>query len=411
MNLELIERPQPVGVFPYPAGLLLIPPGDGHDSVRESLLAGKLPDAFPVGLGFLQAALVDDIDGSLARLAELDDDDPVVLANRLVLAPDRRILELARRAATGALAEHVELVAFIVGLRIDPVDPATLDREFEVMARAARVALALQRRDVTAAAEDLEVAAQVAMAFSRPLAGQMLGQLANVQLDDGGTRRAQITFQAALDALADTDLATSRAELHVQAGAMYQEMSEAAPRLLKEAIEHYHKALGLIDVRSSPATYATANANLGLAYMTMPMVQASDQLRVGIAVQAMREALKVFQPDTYPERWSATQLNLANALVYMPSTHQADNIAEAVELYEAVLQHRDRQSDPQGRARVLANQGNALAHLGAFPEAKLRLHEARAIFEEFEEHAAVRSVRSILDEVAKHESLIRQDRG
>lgn len=60
---------------------------------------------------------------------------------------------------------------------------------------------------------------------------------------------------------------------------------------------------------------------------------------------------------------------------------------------------------------MLANQGNALAHLGAFADAKVRLHEARTIFEEFDEIEAVRSVRSILDEIAKHESLIRHDVG
>jgi tetratricopeptide (TPR) repeat protein len=304
----------------------------------------------------------------------------------------------------------VELVAFVTGLRIDPPDPAEHVGELRVMALAARASLALERKDIAAATDDLEDAAQLAMTFSRPLAGQLLGQLANAQLDDGGAKRAQITFQAAIDALHDTDLRVSCAELHVAAGAMYQEMSEAAPRLLKQAIEHYHSALQLIDVESAPDSYATANANLGLAYMTMPMTQASDQLRVGVAVLAMREALKVFTPDGHVDRWSSTQLNLANALVYMPSTHQAENIAEAVELYEAVLQHRDRHRDPHGRARVLANQGNALAHLGAFADAKIRLHEARAIFEEFEEHDSVRSVRSVLDEVAKHESLLRQDR-
>jgi tetratricopeptide (TPR) repeat protein len=123
----------------------------------------------------------------------------------------------------------------------------------------------------------------------------------------------------------------------------------------------------------------------------------------------MREALTYFTPETHRDRWSSTQLNLANALVYMPSKHQAENIAEAVELYEQVLEVRDRHTDPQGRARVLANQGNALAHLGFFDDAKSKLHEARSIFEEFEERDAVMAVRSVLDEIAKHESILRQD--
>ncbi len=190
---------------------------------------------------------------------------------------------------------------------------------------------------------------------------------------------------------------------------MYQEMSEAAPRLMQQAINHYHQALALVDAKSAPESFAVANANLGLAYVTMPMHEASDQLRIGVAVQSMREALSVFTPERHAERWASTQINLANALVYMPSKHQAENIAEAVDLYEDVLSHRDRHSDPGGRARVLANQGNALAHLGVFGDAKSKLHEARAIFEEFEDDGAVQSVRSVLDQIARQETIGRQE--
>ena len=301
------------------------------------------------------------------------------------------------------------MVGFVVGLLLDPPKPESTDGEFAAMAHSAVATLALERHDTALAIEALEQAAQAANEVSAPMAGQLLGQLANVQLDEGGDKRAAVTFQAAVDALQDSDLHVSRAELHVSAGAMFQEMSESAPRLMNQAINHYHQALALVNAETAPETFAIANANLGLAYITMPMTEASDQLRVGVAVQSMREALEYFTPETHPDRWSSTQLNLANALVYMPSKHQADNIAEAVGLYEGVLQHRDRDSDPQGRARVLANQGNALAHLGVFDDAKSKLHEARSLFEEFEEEEAVRSVRGVLDEIARHESLIRQD--
>lgn len=410
MPTSPLPRPQPVGVFPMPAGLLLIDGDPDQDAVRRALTNGQRPDEFPPSLRYYQLAIDDDVDGALAAITG---DGAVAAANRLVLDPTPERLETARHAALGDddAAAHVELVAFITGSRSAPPDADTVDAELAANVHAARATLALERRDITTAADELETAAQLALPVSRALAGQLLGQLAHVQLDDGGAKRAQTTFQAALDALAGTDLFVSRAELHVAAGAMFQEMSEAAPRLTKQAIDHYQSALRLVDRATAPETWAIANANLGLIYLTMPMTEASDQLRVGIAVQSMREALTVLDAETHRDRWSSTQLNLANALVYMPSTHQADNIAEAVELYEGVLAHRDRQRDPQGRARVLANQGNALAHLGAFADAKVRLHEARTIFEEFDELDAVRSVRSILDEIAKHESLIRQDAG
>lgn len=83
----------------------------------------------------------------------------------------------------------------------------------------------------------------------------------------------------------------------------------------------------------------------------------------------------MYTKEDHPEQWASVQLNLANSLVYTPSRHQADNLVEAVELYEAVLQSRDRDTDPVGRARVLANQGNALAHLGVFDQARAKLYD------------------------------------
>ncbi len=399
-----LARPQPLGVFPLPAGYLLVPDGEDLDDARRLLVAGRRPDPMPERLGFYAAALDGDGDAALALLG----DTTIDRVNRLVLDPSperyRAVCRDVAQAADETLIAHMANVGFLLGLEATPPDPAGVDGEFAAMIDAAQATAALERGDRAAAIDHLEAGAQSAYTVSPALAGQLMGQLANVQLDEGGTQRAAITFQAALDLLEGTELYLSRAELHVAAGAMYQEMSEAAPRLMQQAINQYLQATALITADTAPETFAVANANLGLAYLTMPMHEASDQLRMGVAVQAMRDALGVFTPESHPERWSSTQLNLANALVYLPSAHQADNIAEAVDLYEDVLAHRDRDRDPLGRARVLANQGNALAHLGLFEAATARLHEARAIFEEFDQIDAVTTVRSILDEIVKQES-------
>lgn len=402
-----LPRPQPLGVFPLPAGYLLIGPGEGHDAARGALVAGRRPEVFPETLRYYAAALEGDLPGALEALGT--GDDPIALANRLVLAPDAELLARLRAVADGDLRAHVETIAFIVGLAPAPPEVAGTDGELAAMIHAAHATQALERRDRGTALDHLEEAARVAQPVSRPLAGQLLGQMANIQLDEGGTRRAKVTLEAAIDALTGTDLAVSLAELHVTAGAMFQEMSEAAPRLMKAAIDHYLEALSLITIDTAPETFAIANANLGLAYLTTPMNEASDLLRTGIAVQSMRDALKVFTAETHPERWASTQLNLANALVYMPSKHQAENIAEAIELYEDVLALRDRNRDPQGRARVLANQGNALAHLGMFDHATAKLTEARSLFEEFGEFDAVRTVRDVLDGIARQTTLTKAD--
>ena len=128
-----------------------------------------------------------------------------------------------------------------------------------------------------------------------------------------------------------------------------------------------------------------------------------------MAAQSLRSALKVYTPEDYPEEWASVQLNLANSLVYTPSSHQGDNLVEAVNLSEAVLAARDRDTDPLGRARVLANQGNALAHLADFDQAKAKLYEARFLFEELGDHDSMRTVRGVLDEISRQQALDRTE--
>lgn len=421
---RVLARPQPLGVFGLPAGYLLIPADPAFDEARLALVAGHRPAVFPDGLAWYERALDGEVDGALAGLPTPPSDAAgalLVAANRLVLDPSPEAF-LRLRADAAALGDeaftaHVDTLGFILGLLPEPpatpepsAEPGTgIEGEMAAMVLAARAALALERRDRAAAVDLLEAAAQAARPVSAALAGQLMGQLANAQLDDGGADRAAVTFQAALDLLAGTDLDVSRAELHVAAGALFQERSESAPRLMAQAIDHYHQAMALVDAATAPETFAVANANLGLAYLMMPMNEASDQLRMGVAVQSMREALKYFTAEAHPERWSSTQLNLANALVYLPSKHQADNIAEAVALYQAVLEQRDAERDPLGRARVLANQGNALAHLGHLDDAASRLQEARSLFVAYDEHDAARTVASLLDDLARHRASLARD--
>jgi hypothetical protein len=68
-----------------------------------------------------------------------------------------------------------------------------------------------------------------------------------------------------------------------------------------------------------------------------------------------------------------------DALQHVSSTHVQENLWEAVALYEEILPELPAR-DQTRKGRVLANQGNALAHLGAFSRAVPRLNEARAIF-------------------------------
>ena len=143
--------------------------------------------------------------------------------------------------------------------------------------------------------------------------------------------------------------------------------------------------------------------NVAIAILAMPMTQASDQVRLGVAVQSLRAALRVYRPETHPYEWSSSQMNLANALQYLPSKHREENLQEAVGLYEEVLAVRSPRSDPIGCARVLANQANALAHLAIFDHATTAYTQARELFERAGEADAVEVVDRQLAQIAEQQ--------
>jgi tetratricopeptide (TPR) repeat protein len=291
-----------------------------------------------------------------------------------------------------------------------PPDLGAADGEVGALVLSAQAAHAHAAGDFAEALRLLDEAAAMAKPVSPPLAGFMLGAAASICQENGlgdGVER----LEKGLKALAGADdLRIGRAELHLSLAGALHGLAEQQPHQLARAIPHYHTTLQLVMSHEAPELWASAHASLATAYLTMPMIEASDQLRLGVAVQSLRNALKVYTRETHPERWASTQLNLANSLVYTPSKHQADNLVEAVELYEAVLETRGRDTDPIGRARVLSNQGNVLAHLGMFDQAKAKLSEARFLFEEFSDDDSVRAVRGVLDEVARQQTLIKGDR-
>ncbi len=398
-------RPQPLGAFGLPLGYLLVPVGDDTEPAREALLAGCIPADWPLRLAAHQHALAGDRD---AALAELDGDDPITRYNRFVLNSD---LEDADdlRSVLGEFAPLVDLVSFALGRIDSPPEVGNSDREMAAVLLGATASHVLAD-DPAAAVVLLDSAVEAARNVSRPLAGVLLGASASICIETDDPGEAHERIETALRLLADADgLRVERAELHLTAAGLLHEQTHDNPGLIAQAIPHYHSALQLVQREDAPLLWASAHANLATAYLTMPMVEASGQLRLGVASQSLRSALTVYTREDYPEQWASVQLNLANSLVYTPSKHQADNLVEAVELYEAVLEARDRNTDPLGRARVLANQGNVLAHLGAFRDAKAKLYEARSLFEELGDDESVRAVRGVLDEVARQITLNRTE--
>jgi tetratricopeptide (TPR) repeat protein len=404
-SAQLAVRPQPLGAFALPLGYLLIPAGDDTEPARAALLAGCLPEVWPARLDAHRHALAGDRGSALAAL---DGTDPVTRYNRFVLDPDLEDIG-SLRSVLGEFAPLLDVVAFALGRIDEPPELGGADGELAAVVLAAR-ASHLIAHDPAAAIATLDAAVDCARTVSRPLAGVLIGASASVCLAADDPGEAHERMEKALRLLDDADgLRVERAELHLNAAGVMHDQAQHNPGLIVAAVPHYHSALQLIRREDAPLLWAAAHADLAAAYLTMPMVEASSQLRLGVAAQSLRSALTVYTREDHPEHWASVQLNLANSLVYTPSKHQADNLVEAVELYEAVLDARDRHTDPLGRARVLANQGNALAHLGIFTEARAKLYEARSLFEELGDEVSMRAVRGILDEVARQITLNRTE--
>lgn len=402
VDAPLPSRPLPIGAFPLPFGYLLLPATPEAEPVRTALLAGRLPADWPDSLRGHRLALAGDLDGALACF---DGADAVSRFNRLVLDPDAADAVALRRDLGPELGGLVDLVLFVLGRTDTPPDAADVTGELAALTLAAHAALHLFEGRLAEAADELARAVTAAHETYPALEGVLHGAAAQVRARAGDVDAAISELQAGIELLNGTDLAVGTAELHLELGALLHEQAGDRRDLLSKAIHHYHCALQRISKDDAAELFAAAHANLASAYLTMPMVEASDKLRVGVAVASLRAALEVYRPETHPQQWSSAQLNLANALVYAPSTHQADNLVEAVELYETVLAARSRDLDPLGYARVLANQGNALAHLGVFEHARGKLAEARYIFEEMGEYDAVSSVGGVQDEIARQVAL------
>jgi tetratricopeptide (TPR) repeat protein len=393
---------QPIGAFPFPAGLLLIEDtGDeAIEAARVSLLEGRLPSPWPEALRAHELAHRGEIAAAARELVGRD--DVFSAFNRYVLDPEGVDVASLQASLPAHLALLVDGVRYSIGDTDDVPRGTSSAVEVDAFLGSVRATAALSAGDPEGAVELLRGAAVDAAAVSPALAAVLLGNAGSIAHEHGLDPEASYDdLRTACLGLGGSDLPLVRAELHLRLGLVIHAAAAAGRRPLKDAVQEYYAALQLVDAESAPYVWASAHLNLGAAYLTMPMVEATDQLRAGIAMQSLRAALGIFTRDDYPGEWASATLNLANALVYTPSTHQGDNIVEAVERYEEVLETRSRESDPLGRARILANLGNALAHLGIFDHAKSRLYEARFLFEEALDHDSVMMVRTILDEISR----------
>ncbi len=399
MTQDAIQlRPQPVGIFPFPVSFLLLPEPEGEKS-REAfaaLLAGDATAAADANWRFYVLAL----EGRMEEAFHAVRGDAVLYNwNRFVLAPGPAAYKSLQSSLPQEMLPLLEAAAYTFGLNESLPRPGDLDRELRALVLLTAASWHLEREEADKAIAPLREALAHARAASPLLAAQILHQIADVERGSSPAKAITHYKEAIRMAEESGAPASLRAELWLNLGTVLQESARGNRSALIEASRAYQEAIRCgLSLENQPEQYAFAQMNLALAYLSIPAREASDQLRMGIAVQGLREALKVFQRETHPEMWSSAQLNLANALQYLPTSHPQENLEQAVELYEELLSVRNKALDPLGYARLLANQANALAHLGIFQPALEKLNEAHKLFHW---HGEPEMAASILEQTAE----------
>jgi|GEM_PF-905239 len=376
-------RPQPLGALPWPAGMLVLPPAgpDGAHAL-DALLGGVPPSTWPAAWEFLRHALDDDPVAAAAALPSGGRGDAPAWARydrAVLLGGDAAFDDLP--AVGPQLAALVAVARFSVGLEDAPPEHgAQLRGEVAAVVHSARASAALEAGQGDQALAELLAGAHAASgAGAYLLAGTLHATRAELLREQAGDPRGAAAAADAALAVLPASATSARAEALVSRALARQELAGQDRAGLLAVVADLSEALTFLHEDTEPLLWATAQQHLALAYLLMPMGEQGDRLRLGVAVAALRAALRVLTPQTAPVAWASAQLNLANALAYLPSAHQEDNLRESVDLYEEVLRYRDPGADPAGYARTLANQGTALAHLGAYVDAADRLGQAEQL--------------------------------
>ena len=115
--------------------------------------------------------------------------------------------------------------------------------------------------------------------------------------------------------------------------------------LLREEIKGFYKA--------PDERYAAALINLGRTYAKLPTGDRTENLKK--AIDAYREALKIFTIEAFPADYVMTMNNLGIAYQDLPTGNRAENLRMAVDAYRGALKIYTIETFPHEHAVVKGN--------------------------------------------------------
>lgn len=401
-------RPQPVGIYPFPASHLILPRLSKQPALGDSALAGlmlgnsetELPEEWRFFSYAVRGELAAAKDSLLTHHANQDGD--WLAYTQFLLDPSEVALQELRQRFEGQYLQMLELAAYAYGMEDTLPEPEELDGELYALALATLASDQLEKQNQTGARQRLRTAVDACRVSSPLLAAILLAQHSQLAQETPGFAPA-LVIQELRDAIRlaeGTHLPMFLARLWVRLGMVLQNASRGERSAQVEAINAYQVALQVgVTMEQDPELFAMLQNNLGLAYLSMPNVESSHQLRSGIAVQSFRHALRVYQKETHCDWWASVSMNLANALQYLPSSHPEENLVQAVQIYDEVLEVRSRAKDPVAYSLVLLNQANALAHLGIFKPALEKVSEAYKLFQWHDQPEEAAAARELCEQI------------
>ena len=188
------------------------------------------------------------------------------------------------------------------------------------------------------------------------------------------------------------------ARVQYELGGAFEKLGahEVSAEILRQSVDSYRAALKGFDVRNYAGNWADTQRMLGRALSALADIDgpnSTNDLRDAIA--GAQQAVKVYDKQSDPISWGATQTQLAKSLGQLGArTQNRDYLKQSIAIFRQVLDGYPRDSDPHewaliqdALAEILLIQGDQYADLTSLQQAAIAFRAALEVLSP--EHDAV----------------------